>query len=359
MDLWLRQGQSFWLGSCRGSVVGGVGETGMPRRLSWPLLGCQKGGPIEAFDPHPHRSPLDEVIGNEDLAFLVASYLCPNRNPSRLLNLCHNLCFVSKQWNEAFSLTRAQLRYDYLIKCLSEDDDNTLFHKVSFHEGGEKGHFANGVGGRWIPREGTLTIHRSHCTKTFDVAAKEYRDSRRNDPHSRSTRRDSRPDYFYRAHIEKEECVELVLPRPLVWNETIHLVNEIQHDEKPRLINRFSACIGDINGAQNNAMAGGSKSSEGQWDLGYHEIQSVAYMSTTSCHSRPPLGGHGEDSTEFLRAVRATPSDDPRWVKLCHLVGEDRCRLWLNKHLLPVLGPRPSGNSWKAQELGILVLPGS
>ncbi len=41
-------------------------------------------------------SLIDRVIGNEDIAFHIASFLCPRRNPSTLTEFYSNECFVSK-----------------------------------------------------------------------------------------------------------------------------------------------------------------------------------------------------------------------------------------------------------------------
>ncbi len=41
-------------------------------------------------------SLIDRVIGNEDIAFHIASFLCPRRNPSTLTEFYLNECFVSK-----------------------------------------------------------------------------------------------------------------------------------------------------------------------------------------------------------------------------------------------------------------------
>ena len=297
------------------------------------------------------QSIIEEVVGNEDLAFLISQYLYPkNRNPSRLHELCHNLCFVSRRWNEAFSLVRAQLRYDYLNHRIRDDEENGwLYHKLCYIPKTSNDVHVGEAGMCRIPREGCLRIFRSHCTKTMDDAAKEYKRNLRNDHGSGDNREDSRPDYYYQAHRETAECIELVLPRPLLCyqDSTIQFVNEIEYDAKPRLVNKFSACIGDINGCKNNFIQ--EKSVEGQWNLGYHEIVSVRDMTTRSCHPRPPLNEHGEATTSFLYACGARPSDDPRWIKLCHLVGENKCRLFLKKHLLPMIGPRPSGCAWNSR----------
>ena len=58
----------------------------------------------KAVAKEQHMSIIDEVVGKEDLAYLMFSFLCPNRKP------VNNLCFVSSRWNTAFGLVRAQLR---------------------------------------------------------------------------------------------------------------------------------------------------------------------------------------------------------------------------------------------------------
>ncbi|KAL7528579.1 hypothetical protein ACHAXR_006746 [Thalassiosira sp. AJA248-18] len=231
----------------------------------------------------------------------------------------------------------AGLRYDYLTKRIRDDGASEwLYHKLSYIPGGTTGDES----GRCIPREGILRIFRSHCSTTCNNATSEYRSNLQNDQYSGTNRQDSRPDYYYQAHRESPECIEFVLPRPLKYNSTVHFVNEVEYDEKPRLVNKFTACIGDINGVQSSHTE--EKSKEGQWNLGYHEIVSVREMTTTSCRSRPPMNGHGEDTTSFLRACGARPSDDPRWIRFGHLIGTDFCRMFLKKSLLPMLGPRPT-----------------
>mmetsp|Transcript_39845 Transcript_39845/g.95877 ORF Transcript_39845/g.95877 Transcript_39845/m.95877 type:complete len:310 (-) Transcript_39845:18-947(-) len=279
---------------------------------------------------------INEVIENEDLAFHISSYL---------LHLCNNLCFVSKQWNEAFSLVRAQKRWDYLTHHIGQDEDKEwLYHKLSYFPGATLSSSLP----RTVPREGCLNLFRSRCSDACDEATKQYKSNIQNDQGSGINRSDSRPDYYYRAHRESPECIEFVLPRPLLWNNPIHYINEIKFDDRPRLVNKFIGCIGDINGATSPLAE--EKSKEGLWNLGYHEIKSVRDMTTSNLSSRPPFNCHGEDTTNFLRACRAKPSDDPRWLKFCHLVGEDRCRLFLKKHLLPMIGPRPTGNVWKSSD---------
>lgn len=113
-------------------------------------------------------------------------------------------------------------------------------------------------------------------------------------------------------------------------------------------MNKFTANIGDITGAQNPLGLEGEKSKEGKWNLGFFEIVRVQDMITSSCNSRPPKGNTGKDTTSWLQACGARPSDHPRWVRFCHLVGEDQCRIFLKKHLIPMLGPRPTGNSFSS-----------
>jgi len=294
-------------------------------------------------------SIIDEVVGNEDLAFHISSYLCPNRNPSRLLNLCLNLIFVSRSWNESFSLVRAQLRWDFLTKHVRDDEENEwLYHKLCYLPCTST---ADNETGRTIPREGCLRIFRSHCNKTCDDATKAYQADVQNDHYSGVNRTDSRPDYYYRAHRETPEFIDFVLPRPLPYNSTIQFVNEIEYDDRPRLVNKFTTSIlGDCIGVQ-SPMAQGRTSKEGQWDLGYHEIVSVRDMRTAKCHPRPPLNNPGEDTSSFLHTCKAKPSDDPRWIKLCHLIGEDGCRNFLKRHVLPMMGPRPNANAWNSSEM--------
>lgn len=138
-----------------------------------------------------------------------------------------------------------------------------------------------------------------------------------------------------------------ILPRPLIYDSTISFTNEIEFDDKPRLVNKFTANIGDITGAQ-NPLAGEGKSKEGKWNLGFFEIVRVQDMITSSCNTRPPKGDIGKDTTSWLQACGARPSNHPRWVRFCHLVGEDHCRTFLKKHLIPMLGPRPTGNSFSS-----------
>mmetsp|Transcript_36028 Transcript_36028/g.64877 ORF Transcript_36028/g.64877 Transcript_36028/m.64877 type:complete len:164 (+) Transcript_36028:284-775(+) len=161
---------------------------------------------------------------------------------------------------------------------------------------------------------------------------------------------DSQFDYYYRAHRETPESIDFALPRPLLYNNsTIHFVNKIEYDEKPRLVNKFTTSIlGDYIGVRSPMAEGESK--EGQWNLGYHEIVSVRDMTSSNCYPRPPINGYGEDTTSFLRACKATPSNDPRWIKFCHLIGEDHCRSFLKKHVLLMMGPRPTANAWTSSD---------
>ena len=76
----------------------------------------------------------------------------------------------------------------------------------------------------------------------------------------------------------------------------------------------------------------------------YHEIVSVDSFRACNLGSRPALGGCSEDSSDFLTTMRAKPTSDPRWMRFCHLVGNDNVREYLRKSLLPLIGPRPSRN---------------
>jgi hypothetical protein len=109
-------------------------------------------------------------------------------------------------------------------------------------------------------------------------------------------------------------------------------------------ITQYWATIDDVNGLE--ASPGKGKSKEGRLDLGYHEITSVRESRNARLNPRPSLDGQGQDSTEFLRNCNAKAFDNPRWIRFAHLVGEDRCRMFVHKSLLPMIGRRPSGNTW-------------
>jgi len=122
-------------------------------------------------------------------------------------------------------------------------------------------------------------------------------------------------------------------------------VNEIQYDQKPRLISQYFAIIDDVNGIE--PPRGEDISKEGRLDLGYHEIVSVRDSENASLDPRPPLNHLGQNTTEFLKAYNAKAVDAPRWVRFAHIVGEDVCRMFIHKTLLPMIGPRPTGNSFR------------
>lgn len=148
-------------------------------------------------DPTPQKlSIVDEIIGNEDLAFLISSYLDQNVNEN---NPCiFNPCLVSRSWNGAFSLARAQKRYDRLIRHILRDDENSkdwIYHKVSYVHGPTADE-----SGRSIPREGCVRIFRSQIHRCLKLATMEYRSNRANDQHHAIVRSDDRPDYYYRSH---------------------------------------------------------------------------------------------------------------------------------------------------------------
>ena len=262
---------------------------------------------------------INSVLLNEDLAFYIASYLKDD---------CNKLRLVSKRWNQTFRVVLAQQRWDCLTATIANDEaEGWLYHKldVSFH------------------RDGCLRIFRSHCKKVCSDAMNELRWNVQNDRYSALDRADSRADYYYRAHKEVPDCITLAFPSKLPWKNTIHCVNDIVHDDKPRLVNEFVGCIGDIHGCRNSMVEETSR--EGLWNLGYHEIRRVSDMTTARCIPRPQYNSHGDDTTSFLRACKARVAGDPRWIQFCHLVGDDRCRKFLKDHLLPMIGPRPTGNN--------------
>lgn len=269
-------------------------------------------------------------------ALLHSQYLNTDSNP------CTDVfCCVSRSWSKAFTLVRAQKRWDYMIKQIKNSEGHDwLFHKISYLTGGTRCEDT----GQIIPREGCLRIYRSNCVTACNEASKQFRANRAADDNQEIDRTDSRPDYYYRAYRETPEShLDIMLPRPLYYKSTVHFVNDIEYDEKPRLVNRFATSIlGDCIGVRSQ-MAQGNTSCEGNWDLGYHEIVSVRDMAYSSCQPRPPKGGIGEDTTSFLNACKAKECCHPRWIKFAHLVGEDQCRKFLKKHVLPAIGPRPNG----------------
>ncbi|KAL3767857.1 hypothetical protein ACHAWO_013676 [Cyclotella atomus] len=284
---------------------------------------------------------LSEVLGVEDLAFQIASYLVPERNPSTLQEMMNNLIVVSRHWRKVFSLVRAQSRWDYSTHQLSMDAQ-WLYHKIVYIPGDCN------VNSRPlpIPREGCLRIFRSHINEACKEAMNDYRSNRQNDEYENIQRIDSRPDNYYKAYQERPICIELVPPISLSWTGgcQFNIVNGISYDNKPRLISQYWATIEDVNGLKTSP--GKEKSKEGRLDLGFHEISSVRESRNATLNPRPPLDGNGEDSTEFLRKCNAKAFDNPRWIRLAHLVGEDRCRMFVHKSLLPMIGPRPTGNTW-------------
>ncbi len=145
---------------------------------------------------------------------------------------------MSKKWNKSFRVIIAQQRWDNLTQSIANDKvKEWLYHRLSHIPPGVEENEAGS-----IPREGCLRIFRSHAKKVCDDTMTEYRNNRQNDRYSGFGRADSRADYYYQ--------ITLAVPQPLPWTSAIHCVNEITSDERPRLINKFTACIGDINGLQ-------------------------------------------------------------------------------------------------------------
>jgi len=110
---------------------------------------------------------LTEVLAVEDLAFHIASYLIPKRNPSSLQEMMNNLIFVSRHWNRCFSLVKAQLRYDYLIKSI-DSHSQWLYHKIVYVPGPSRDP-------RPIPAEGCLKFFCSNIKGACKEAMYEYR----------------------------------------------------------------------------------------------------------------------------------------------------------------------------------------
>ena len=155
------------------------------------------------------------------------------------------LCTVSKKWNQSFCVIITQQRWDHLTQSIANDKiKEWLYHRLSYIPPGVE---EDETGS--IPREGCIRIFRSHCKKVCDDAMTEYRNNRQKDQYSG----------FDRAHRETPECITLAVPQPLPWTSAIHRVNEIMFDERPRLVSKFTACIGDINGLQSSMAEGTSR----------------------------------------------------------------------------------------------------
>ena len=104
------------------------------------------------------------ILSIEDLAFHIATYLVPKRNPSSLQEMLSNPMFVSRRWYRSFSLVRAQMRYDYLIKQLSvHNESQWLYHKIVYLP-------STDAGCRSVPPEGCLRIFRSSVNETCKEA---------------------------------------------------------------------------------------------------------------------------------------------------------------------------------------------
>merc|ERR1711971_670414 len=191
------------------------------------------------------------------------------------------------------------------------------------------------MGTEELPRRGVLRVYRS---SVLDACDRARREENRENCGQEGNRASGRPEDL--SHRETPALVEFVLPRPL--GDDLQVVNDIEWDDKPRLVNKYETSMRDIAGMIGRTSVAGRSAEAGRWDLGYHELRSVAFMSLANLSSRPPKDGHNDDSIRFLKAVRAIPSEDPRWMKFAHLRGEDRCKSFLGKTLLTLVGPRPT-----------------
>ena len=282
---------------------------------------------------------ISKVLAIEDLSFMIVSYLGSDQQLDSTAEVLGSLVRVSRTWNRVFSLVRAQLRWDCITNHLPMEDGQWLFHKVIYISSPSD----SAPGCRSIPPEGLLRIFRSCVNDACNQAMRDYHSDRSNDEHGDDERIDSRPDYYYRAHQETPTCLEVVPPKALPWTDNLNIVNEIEHDQKPRLISQYRGTIDDVNGIENklNEM----KSKEGAIDLGYHEILSIRNCKNAMLNPRPPLNGKGQDSSDYINACNAK-AFMPRWVKFAHVVGQDKCRMFVHKSLLPMIGARPTGQNF-------------
>lgn len=239
---------------------------------------------------------------------------------------------MSRTCNEVFSLTRAQHRWDNLNDQISSDEaEGWMYHKVTYRPA-----ILTNSSSRRLPAQGTLVLHRSNV----ETACLE------------AMQKDSSRDSSYCAHREMPMCVELVLPKKLFWtgDRQLNFVNEITWDERPRLVGEF--CVRrDVKNDEKfpSQVRDNEVDSEcNKTSLGFHEIVSVKNGTFANIHPRPALRKHGECTTSYLAANKADEPDTFRWVKFAHIVGEDRCRIFLRKHLMPMMGTRPTGDNWQA-----------
>lgn len=132
-------------------------------RLLCQEVPCVKGGKKRPSRAEMTTSLIDNIIGNEDIAFHISSFLCPQRNPATLTEFYANECFVAKLWNNAFGLVRAQLRWDFLRTQLKNDEVNGwLYHKLMYIPKGVSVPIGGGGKDKLIPHEGIIRIFRSH-----------------------------------------------------------------------------------------------------------------------------------------------------------------------------------------------------
>ena len=134
----------------------------------------------------------------------------------------------------------------------------------------------------------------SHCKKVCGDAMTEYRNNCQNDQYSGFDRADSHVNYYYQAHRENPECITLPIPQPLPWSRAIHCVNEIMFNDKPRLVNKFTECIGGIHALKSSQGKVGSCITDASL---FHEQQHKRPLQTNRANGILDITNYEESQT--------------------------------------------------------------
>ena len=83
------------------------------------------------------------------------------------------MCLSMHRWGPALCLICSLLdlrRWDHLTQHIGNDDEEWLYHKLSYFPGGSMQVDGNAVS---FPREGCLKVYRSNAKNACDAAANE------------------------------------------------------------------------------------------------------------------------------------------------------------------------------------------
>ena len=90
------------------------------------------------------------------------------------------------------------------------------------------------------------------------------------------------------------ECITLPIPQPLTWLRAIHCVNEIMFDDKPRLVNKFTECIGGIHALKSSQGKVGSCITDASL---FHEQQHKRPLQTNRANGILDITNYEESQT--------------------------------------------------------------